>query len=216
MGDTDRDLHNFWESNFQQKQQMWGLRPASAAVMAAAFFKEKKAKSILIPGFGYGRNAIPFLNNGMQVTGIEISATAISLAKKHFANRLPKIFLGSTAAMPYEQKCYDGIFCYSLIHLLDPPARVKLIQDCFNQLSPGGYMIFVSVSRHFPSFGKGRRLGENWYETMPGVQLYFYDHLSIENEFGGCGLVSYEEITESDKDGSPKQQAEFWYITCKK
>lgn len=45
-------------------------------------------KNILIPGIGYGRNAQVFRENGMSVTGIEISQTAIDLAKKHFGDDL--------------------------------------------------------------------------------------------------------------------------------
>ena len=35
-----------------------------------------KVKDILIPGVGYGRNAKVFIDNGINVTGIEISKTA--------------------------------------------------------------------------------------------------------------------------------------------
>lgn len=37
------------------------------------FFLEKNVKDILVPGIGYGRNAKVFIDNGINVTGIEIS-----------------------------------------------------------------------------------------------------------------------------------------------
>jgi len=61
---------------------MWGFEPAKSAVLAKDFFVEHKVKNILIPGIGYGCNAKVFMDNGMSVTGIEISQTAIDLAKK--------------------------------------------------------------------------------------------------------------------------------------
>jgi len=40
----------------------------------------------LIPGIGYGRNAKFFIDNGINITGIEISKTAIDLARQNGLN----------------------------------------------------------------------------------------------------------------------------------
>ncbi len=78
-----------------------------------------------------------YIKNETSVTGIEISKTAIELAKKNNVNI--DIFHGSVTDMPFDQKLYDGIFCYALIHLLNHNERVKFIKDCYNQLKPNGY-----------------------------------------------------------------------------
>ncbi len=83
---------------------------------------------------------------GFDVTGIEVSKTAINLAKKHCGNDL-KIHHGNVKNMPFDRELYDGIYCYSLIHLLNKPERKKLIKDGYNQLNQNGYMVFVSVSK---------------------------------------------------------------------
>jgi SAM-dependent methyltransferase len=218
MEKKDNSLHSFWESNFQEKQKMWGLTPASSAIMAASLFLENRFQHILIPGLGYGRNAKPFLNNGMEVTGIEISETAISLAKAQFGDRLQNIYHGSVGEMPFSDDHYDGIFCYSLIHLFDKPSRLKLIEDCFNKLKPGGIMIFITVSKQFPSFGQGKLLEHNRYETLPGVCLYFYDSSSIQQDFGSYGLISYEPIAENKQTSKNQLQIPpgYWSIICRK
>lgn len=102
-------------------------------------------KDLLIPGIGYGRNAQVFMDHGIDVTGIEISQTAIGLARQHGLDM--RIHHGPVADMPFDSKLYDGIFCYGLIHLLNRRERGKFIQDCYNQLKPGGYMIFTAVSK---------------------------------------------------------------------
>lgn len=80
-------MTEFWEEAFKDKQEMWGLKPAKSTVLTKDFFAEHKIKNVLIPGIGYGRNAQIFIDNGITVTGIEISQTAIDLAK----NTLEKI-----------------------------------------------------------------------------------------------------------------------------
>lgn len=138
-------MAEFWETNFIEKQEMWGLEPSNSASLTKNFFVEKGVKNVLIPGFGYGRNAQIFRDNGMTVTGIEISKTAIELAKKHYGTSMT-IYHGSVTDMPFDNNQYDGIFCYGLIHLLDNNERAKLISDCYNQLTVNGYMVFTAIN----------------------------------------------------------------------
>lgn len=58
---------------------------------------------MLIPGIGYGRNAQIFRDNGMKVTGIEISGTAIEMAKKHYGSDMT-IYHGSVTDMPFDDQ----------------------------------------------------------------------------------------------------------------
>lgn len=107
-------MTGFWEAVFHDKQVMWGLEPSQSAVIAGEHFARAGAKHVLIPGIGYGRNARPFIDRGMSVTGIEISATAISIARTRLGLDLP-IHHGSVTDMPFDDQRYDGIFCYGLI-----------------------------------------------------------------------------------------------------
>lgn len=137
------------------------------------FFLVQGIKDILIPGIGYGRNAKVFIDNGINVTGIEISETAINLMEENELNI--DIYHGSVTDMPFDAKLYGGIFCYALIHLLDSQDRHKFIEDCYNQLKPGGYMIFTTISKETPMYGKGKQLGKDYFEITEGMKILFYD-----------------------------------------
>ncbi len=132
-------MSDFWDQKFNEVKTMWGLQPSDSAIIAKDFFLKYQIHDILIPGVGYGRNANIFLQNGIQVTGIEISEFAISLAKSELQLEFP-IYQGSVNDMPYDNKQYEGIFCYALIHLLNKRERKQLIKNCFNQLQNNGYM----------------------------------------------------------------------------
>tara|TARA_R110002049_G_scaffold3514_2_gene26323 strand:+ start:2694 stop:3161 length:468 start_codon:yes stop_codon:yes gene_type:complete len=155
-------MTEFWESNFKEKQEMWGFKPAQCAMLAKDFFLEKSIKKILIPGIGYGRNARPFIDDGFEVTGIEISKTAMELARKHHGT-IMTIYHGSVTDMPFDSRKYEGIYCHALIHLLDKKAREKLILDCYDQLTDNGYMIFTAITKKAPNFGKGKPISKDRY-----------------------------------------------------
>lgn len=188
-------MTEFWETAFTKMQLAWGLEPTKSALLARDYFARAGVKEVLIPGIGYGRNAKPFLAHGMSVTGIEISETAIGLARSRLGLEIP-IFHGSVTDMPFDDRRYDGIFCYALVHLLDAPGRDKFIRDCYRQLTPGGHMIFTAISKESSMYGQGARLGDDWYERMPNLRMYFYDPESVEREFGPYGLVELSRISE--------------------
>lgn len=199
-------MTEFWEEAFKDKQEMWGIEPAKSAVLAKDFFVEHGIKSVLIPGIGYGRNAQIFIDNGMTVTGIEISQTAIELAGKHFGNDLA-IYHGSVTDMPFDDQYFDGIFCYGLIYLLDKDERIKLIRDCFNQLADNGYMVFTAITKGAKTYGQGTPVSKDRFEMFGGVKIFFYDKETIEEEFGNFGLLEVTEVTENYP---------FYLIKCRK
>ena len=208
-------MSEFWESSFRDKQAMWGFEPADSARDTVTLFRNRGMVNILIPGFGYGRNAKVFADNGFSVTGIEISQTAIDLARQHFGPDMP-VFQGSVSDMPFDQVEYDGIFCYALIHLLSKKDRLKLIADCYNQLKPGGLMVFVAISVRDARYGQGKEVSKNRFLTGHGVELFFYDSDSIEEEFGKYGLSEALEIKEPVHNRSNISQQQFWKIVCEK
>ncbi|MBT2617474.1 MULTISPECIES: bifunctional 2-polyprenyl-6-hydroxyphenol methylase/3-demethylubiquinol 3-O-methyltransferase UbiG [unclassified Bacillus (in: firmicutes)] len=207
-------MTEIWESSFIENQMMWGLEPSDSAILTKDFFLEKKVKDLLIPGIGYGRNAKVFTDNGIHVTGIEISKTAIELARQNEVDL--NIFHGSVTDMPFDNKLYDGIFCYALIHLLNNRERDKFIKACYNQLKPNGYMIFTTISKEAPMFGKGKQLGKDYFEIMEGMKMFFYDSDSIKQEFGNYGLIEFSEIVEPHKNMENKPPFKFIMVKCQK
>lgn len=204
MESTDKP--EFWETAFGEKQEMWGFEPAKSAVVIKDFFVQKNIKNLLIPGIGYGRNAQIFKENGIEVTGIEISKTAIDMARKHYGSDMV-IHHGSVTDMPFDDTIYEGIFCYALIHLLDKAERDKLIRDCYDQLADGGYMVFTAISKKASTYGQGKFISKDRYELFEGAKIFFYDEESIHEEFGKAGLFEIVEINENQP---------FFLIKCSK
>lgn len=200
-------MTEFWELNFREKQTIWGLNASKTAIEAADFFKQQGLKKILIPGYGYGRNASAFSDKTFEVTGIELSSTAIALAKQNYGSNL-NVHLGSVNSMPFDQEIFDGIFCYGLIHLLDKEDRIQFLQNCYQQLRPGGYLVFVAVSTNSPAYGRGKELEKNTFFTPHGIRIFYYDIEALNKEFSDFDLIESKEITESSH--------QFWQALCQK
>jgi SAM-dependent methyltransferase len=203
-------MTEFWEAAFAERQLMWGFVPTESARVACERFAKSGVKDVLIPGMGYGRNAKVFLEQGMNVTGIEISETAIALARTHGLT-FP-IHHGSVLEMPFDDATYDSIFCFGMLYLLDAEGRAKHIRDCHRQLRSGGEMVFTLISKEAPMYAHGKQLGEDWYERHPGLPMFFYDERSITREFAEVGLVEITRIDEPAADAP----LPFLQVVCRK
>jgi SAM-dependent methyltransferase len=204
----------YWESKFKDEGAMWKFEPSNSATFALNLFKSNHIENILIPGCGYGRNAKLFIDNGIKVTGIEISKTAIDLARKNGIDF--RIHNGSVTSMPFDNDLYDGIYCYALIHLLNKIERKAFLKSCYNQLKPGGLMVFVVTSKQLNLYGSGKFLSKDRFEISKGLKVYFYDDQSITNEFGEHGLVQCSDIDEPIKFIAGYDPMKLKLVICKK
>ena len=204
----------YWESKFKTEGTLWQFEPSDSALLALDIFQSHNIGKILIPGVGYGRNAKIFLDQGFDVTGIEIARSAIELAGTsglHF-----KIHHGSVTSMPFDNELYDGIFCYALIHLLNKPERKTFLQACYNQLKPGGIMIFTIVSTESDMYGKGRKLSKDRYEIDKGLKVFFYDSEALVSEFTPFGIFEWSDIDEPVKFNTGYPPIKCRLVVCRK
>jgi len=207
-------MSEFWENMFHKIGTLWTFEPAESAIQACALFKEKGFHKILIPGTGYGRNAKLFIESGFEVTGIEISATAIRLGRENGLEY--KVHHGSVNQMPFDQTQYDGIFCYALLHLLNQNDRRKLLDNCYKQLRQGGIMVFTVVSKTYKLYGNGKAISRDRFRTDNGLAVFFYDQESIKQEFGKYGKMEYSEIDEPVRHLENEDPLKLYRVICRK
>ena len=208
-------MSEFWEEMFQKIGTSWKFEPVDSAIFVSDLFAQNKFQKILIPGVGFGRNAKPFVEKRMDVTGIEIAETAIRLARENGLN-FP-IHHGSVAQMPFDDLVYDGIYCYALIHLLNQSERRQFLMNCYSQLREGGLMVFITVSKGYTKlYENGKPVSKDRFRIQNGLDVFFYVSVSIEREFGEFGLIEYREIEESVKHMPNEEPMKFWMVVCRK
>jgi SAM-dependent methyltransferase len=204
----------YWESRYKNEGAMWKFEPADSAMIALELFKSGRINNILIPGFGYGRNAKLFIDNGFKVTGIEISQSAVELARKNGLNC--NIYHGSVTSMPFDNEQFEGVFCYALIHVLNKRERRTFLKSCYNQLIPGGLMVFIVASKHTSLYGSGKYLSKDRFELSKGLKVYFYDSDSVLKEFSDFGMIECKDIEEPVKFMEGEQPVNLKFVICRK
>jgi len=211
---TKSAMSEYWESKFKAEGALWKFEPSDSAAIALQLFKAEKIRHVLIPGMGYGRNAGLFHEHGFKLTGIEISKSAIEIAR---ANGLDfKIHHGSVLSMPFDNEQFDGIYCYALIHLFNKNERKRFLASCYNQLKEGGLMIFVVATTQMSMYGSGKYLSKDRYRISKGLNVFFYDDASVSKEFSEFGLMTHYNVLEPVKFNSGYDPMPLKFVLCKK
>lgn len=94
-----------------------------------------------------------------------------------------------------------------MIYLLDKSERLKLIQDCYHQLADNSLMVFTAITKDAQTYGQGKQISKDRFEMYGGVQIFFYDKETIDEEFGMAGLFEVSEVFENFP---------FYLIKCRK
>ena len=207
-------MTEYWESKFQQEGALWKFEAADSVRMASELFQAENLNHLLIPGMGYGRNAKYFLDHHFEVPGIEISASAIGLARSNGLDC--RIHHGSVTDMPFDDDQYDGIYCYALVHLLNKKERKKFLSSCYDQLKKNGLMIFVVATKKLSLFGSGKYLSKDRFLLPDGLAVFFYDDDSVSREFKDFGLMRFTDIEEPIKFAEGYDPMPLKFVVCRK
>jgi len=214
MSDYIENMKSYWNKRFEKEDCVWGKEASETAYYALDLFNEREIKDILVPGAGYGRNARLFFRNDYNVVGIEISDIAFDIAKE-FAPET-KFHHGNVLDIPYDDKVYDAIYCYSVLHLFRKKERELFLNKCFNKLREGGFIFFAAASDKEDSFGKGREVEPNTFESRPGRPVHYYSEEDMKNEFKRFKLIETGVMEDEEDHGEGPHVHISRYIFARK
>jgi len=123
-------------------------------------------------GCGIGSYAIYFATEGFDVTGIDISPSAISLAKKRAIEKGMKcnfIVADITGKLEEFEDKFDFAYDWELLHHIFPEKRKQYVENVYKFLKLKAKYLSVCFSDKDPCFGGQKK----YRETPLGTILYF-------------------------------------------
>ena len=175
------DNRAFWNAQFSRYSHVWGETPSKSAEIALALFRRHGINKILVPGSGYGRNSKLFSTSGFDVTGIEISEEACTLA--HAYDPATKLHNGSFLEDDFGQGPFEAIYCFNVLQLFLKPDRTRFVRKSARLLSPKGLMFFTGISDEDASFGDGAEVEEHTFAVQPDKILHYFTVDDLKRHF---------------------------------
>ena len=178
---------NYWNTQFSKHHYIWGETPSKSAEIALSLFRKYKVNKILVPGSGYGRNSKLFSTSGFDVTGIEISEEACTLAQEY--DPTTKVYNGSFLDDDLVQDLYEGIYCFNVLQLFLKADRLRFINKSAQALAPNGFMFFTGISDQDERFGQGQEIEEYTFAVKPDKTLHFFTLNDLKGHFEGFKIL---------------------------
>ncbi|HMK46511.1 MAG TPA: methyltransferase domain-containing protein [Methanocella sp.] len=173
-------MSGYWDGRYKAEGKIWGREPSSTVAYALDAFRRDGVKTLLVPGAGYGRNAVVFARSGMEVTGVEISSEALQLAE---IDARIRYIQDSFIDVPVPRESFDAIYCYNVLHLFRKADRQVFISKCRNLLKRGGTIFFVVMSEMDAGFGMGAVVEESTFESKPGKPVHYFTDQDLREHF---------------------------------
>lgn len=123
-------MGTYWDGRFGREGKIWGVTPSVTAVYACERFRKLGVHRVLVPGAGYGRNALLFARACFAVTGVELAAEAIRLGEGTGI----RFIQGSFLDVPVTPGSFDAIYCYNVLHLFLESDRKLFMEKCADSL----------------------------------------------------------------------------------
>jgi SAM-dependent methyltransferase len=110
-------------------------------------FDGYRGRSVLEVGCGAGVDLARFAKGGATVTGVDLAASAIELARTNFAQQgLDGTFeVADGEQLPFADNSFDLVYAHGVVQYTAHPP--KLVTECRRVLKPGGDAIFQVYNR---------------------------------------------------------------------
>lgn len=190
---------SYWDAYYQDQFTKSGGTVQAPSLFAHAMLENymKKGNSLVELGCGNGRDSLYFAENGMNVTGIDVSEVAIRELQRRNTNHCIFICDDFVNAEAIYQIQYD--YCYSrfTLHAINEEQETQILDKAYKMLKPDGYLFIEARSVHDEKFGKGQEVEKNAY-IYDGHYRRFIDPAELKSKLEniGFGIV---EMDESDK-----------------
>jgi ubiquinone/menaquinone biosynthesis C-methylase UbiE len=111
-------------------------------------FNGYRGREVLEVGCGIGTDLVRFARGGAIVTGVDLSKTAIDLARKNVdasGVSARELRVANAEALPYPDASFDVVYGHGVLQYTADANR--LVRECRRVLRPGGEAIFMVYNR---------------------------------------------------------------------
>jgi cyclopropane fatty-acyl-phospholipid synthase-like methyltransferase len=139
-------------------------------------------------GCGAGNYAIYLAGKGFDVTGIDISPTAIRIAEENARQKGVRCrFLTADVLGGLEeiQETFDFAFDWELLHHIFPENRTTYVRNVYRKLSSKGSYLSVCFSEKDPQFGGSGKYRKTRLDTL----LYFSSEAELRELFSPYFII---------------------------
>ena len=206
--------YSFWEERFIKDGRVWGDAPSPTAVEALGIFKDRGARSILVPGCAYGRHCMAFAVNGLTVTGFDVAMSALKMARGWHSEENAPVFLAKADArkIPFVRGTFKGAYLFNFIHFFLREERFIVLSELGRVLAPGAPLVLSVFSTGDQEYGKGTEVEPDTFEARRGRPAHFFSREDLLEHLKDFRIDRCKEVEEREDHGGRPHVHILWSV----
>jgi SAM-dependent methyltransferase len=200
-------MRETWERSFaaQVAERAYNTAPVEALVRSVSYYLRERGEVAGLRaaelGCGAGPNLAWLADRGLRVSGIDISATALSLARSTLAGRdVESLVEGSVTDVPWPDASLDVLVESCVFQHLGRADREAAFAEVDRLVKPGGLFVGHMLERSHTVFARDRELaddpgtlmladgGSHYHLTNIGLS-HFFTADEVRSLLGGWSVV---------------------------
>jgi ubiquinone/menaquinone biosynthesis C-methylase UbiE len=146
---------------------------------------------ILEIGCGNGKHLSSFFNKGFELFAMDVSPSAIILAKDRVNLSKAKVHfsVGDAAKLEFRDGFFDCAFMFHILAHLSEEDRPRAIREAFRVLKKGGRLYFRDFHITDYRFTKGIEVEKNTKRKGTNVWVHYFTENEVNDAFGEGGFI---------------------------
>jgi SAM-dependent methyltransferase len=132
-----------------------------------------RGRRVLEIGCGVGTDLVRFARSGAAVTGVDLSQTAVDLARRNLQAHgcSGEVRLADGGRTPFPEKSFDLVYCHGVLQYAADPGAI--VRETRRLVTPAGEAVFMVYNRRSWLAWMSRHLGVGLeHGDAPVLRLY--------------------------------------------
>ncbi len=140
MHEEGHEPSRFWDELYAEREQRWSGKPNQALVETVGALTPGRALDL---GSGEGADAIWLAEQGWQVTGVDVSATAAQRARAHAASRGVSVDWQIHDLATWQPDATYDLVSAAFLHSPIEFPRTEVLRRAASAVAPGGHLFVL-------------------------------------------------------------------------
>lgn len=186
-----------WEKDYRMRGSLW-RGPFLGFDFSQIISSGSK---VLELGCGDGKTLAMLVSAGFNVTGIDVSPSAINLARKKVGGKKARLFVGDVCNLPFSPNSFDAVVAVHVLDHLTAKERRKAAAECRRVLKKNGLLLFQGFSSRDLRFGQGKKVELRTFRRQNNIWYHYFTSGEVKKLFEGFELVELQEHCRERKLG---------------
>jgi len=196
---TEQKSH--WDKTFTKSAAFFGEESSQFAQTSLKLFRQDQVHSLMELGCGQGRDSFLFAQNGVEVTALDYSETAVSeicerAVRADLSHRIHARSHDVREPLPFADESFDACYSHMLLCMELSTAEIAyILREAHRILKPGGLAVYSVRSNFDKHFRSGTYLREEIYE-IDGFVVHFFTEEKIRRLAKGYEILKIDRLEE--------------------